>query len=35
VLRKELDARCHKAGINLEWGDVLRDLDRLQQGEVV
>ena len=34
VLRKELDARCRKAGIRPEWGDVLRDLDRLQQGEV-
>jgi hypothetical protein len=34
VLRKELDARCRKAGIKPEWGDVLRDLDRLQQGEV-
>ena len=34
VLRKELDARCRRAGIKPEWGDVLRDLDRLQQGEV-
>ena len=34
VLRKELDVRCREAGIKPEWGDVLRDLDRLQQGEV-
>lgn len=30
VLRKELDERCRKAGFRPEWGDVLRDLDRLQ-----
>src|SRR4051794_90656 len=30
VLRKELDERCCKAGLRPEWGDVLRDLDRLQ-----
>jgi hypothetical protein len=34
VLRKELQARCAAAGIKLEWGDLLRDLDRLQQGTV-
>ena len=34
VLRKELDARCRKAGIRPEWGDVLRDLDRLQEVEI-
>jgi Transposase DDE domain len=34
VLRKELDARCRKAGIRPEWGDVLRDLDRLQEIEI-
>ena len=34
VLRKELDARCRKAGIKPEWGDVLRDLDRLQEVEI-
>ncbi len=31
VPRKELDARCRKAGFRPEWGDVLLDLDRLQQ----
>jgi hypothetical protein len=31
VLRKELDARCRAAGLRPEWGDVLRDLDRLQE----
>ncbi|MGI9450808.1 MAG: IS1634 family transposase [Geminicoccaceae bacterium] len=31
VLRKELQARCEKAGIKPEWRDVLRDLDRLQE----
>jgi hypothetical protein len=30
VLRKELDERCRHAGFRPEWGDVLRDLDRLQ-----
>jgi hypothetical protein len=30
VLRKELDERCHAVGFHPEWGDVLRDLDRLQ-----
>jgi transposase len=31
ILRKELDARCRTAGLQPEWGDVLRDLDRLQE----
>ena len=31
VLRQELDERCRKAGLRPEWGDVLRDLDRLQE----
>src|SRR5215203_2881913 len=31
VLRKELDERCRNAGFRPEWGDVLRDLDRLQE----
>src|SRR3954463_1021731 len=31
VLRKELDERCRKVGFRPEWGDVLRDLDRLQE----
>jgi Transposase DDE domain len=34
VLRKELDARCRKAGFRPEWADVLRDLDRLQTVEL-
>ena len=31
VLRKELDRRCREAGFRPEWGDVVRDLDRLQE----
>ena len=31
VLRKELDERLAAAGLELEWGDVVRDLDRLEQ----
>ena len=31
VLKKELDDRCQAAGLRPEWGDVLRDLDRLQE----
>jgi hypothetical protein len=31
ILRKELDARCREAGQQHEWGDVLRDLDRMQE----
>jgi hypothetical protein len=31
VLRKELQARCAAIGLRPEWGDVLRDLDRLQE----
>ena len=34
VLRKELGERCRKAGFRPEWGDVLRDLDRLQEVEI-
>jgi Transposase DDE domain len=34
VLRKELDARCRGAGFRPEWGDVLLDLDRLQEVEI-
>ena len=34
VLRKELDARCRKAGFRPEWGDVLLDLDRFQEVEI-
>src|SRR5215213_2418831 len=31
ILRKELDERCRAAGFRPEWGDVLRDLDRLRE----
>jgi len=31
ILRKELDERCRKVGFRPEWGDVRRDLDRLQE----
>jgi hypothetical protein len=31
ILRKELDERCRAARFRPEWGDVLRDLDRLQE----
>jgi hypothetical protein len=34
ILRKELDERCHRAGFSPEWGDVLRDLDRLQRATI-
>ena len=34
VLRKELDDRCRTAAFRPEWGDVLRDLNRLQQGMI-
>ena len=34
VLRKELDARCRRAGFRPEWGEVLLDLDRLQEVEI-
>jgi hypothetical protein len=34
VLRKELDDRCQAADFRPEWGDVLRDLDRLQEVEL-
>ncbi|MBV8916216.1 MAG: IS1634 family transposase [Acetobacteraceae bacterium] len=34
VLRKQLDERCRNAGFRPEWGDVLRDLDRLQEVDI-
>src|SRR4051794_4841865 len=34
ILRKELDERCGKVGLRPEWGDVLRDLDRLQHATI-
>lgn len=34
ILKDELLRRCRVVGLKPEWGDVLRDLDRLQQGKV-
>jgi hypothetical protein len=34
MLQKELHDRCRTAGFRPEWGDVLRDLDRLQDVEI-
>ena len=34
ILRQELDERCGKVGLRPEWGDVLRDLDRLQHATI-
>ena len=34
VLRKELEDRCAAARLKPEWGEVLRDLDRLQELEL-
>jgi hypothetical protein len=34
VLRQELQARLEERGHDLEWADVIQDLDRLQQVEV-
>jgi hypothetical protein len=34
VLRKELQTQCASVGIKPEWGDVLRDLDRLQRAVI-
>jgi hypothetical protein len=31
VLRKELDERLDAAGAELEWGDIVRDLDRVEE----
>ncbi len=31
ILRKELDERCGMLGFRPEWGDMMRDLDRLQE----
>lgn len=35
VLRTELQARLDRAGHDLEWGDVVRDLDHFAETEVV
>ena len=34
VLQKDLADRCHAAGITVEWTDLLRDLDRLQEATI-
>jgi hypothetical protein len=34
VLHKELADRCRDAGLTVEWADLLRDLDRLQQATI-
>ncbi len=34
VVQKELADRCREAGIVVEWGDLLRDLDRLQEATI-
>ena len=34
VLQKELTDRCRAAGISVEWADLLRDLDRLQEATI-
>jgi hypothetical protein len=31
VLRKELDERLATAGLDLEWADAVRDLDRIEE----
>src|SRR6059058_740461 len=34
LLAKQLEDRLHRHGIAAEWGDILRDLDRLQEIEL-
>ena len=34
VLQKELADRCRAAGVIVEWGDLIRDLDRLQEATI-
>ena len=34
LLQKELADRCRAAGLAVEWADLLRDLDRLQQATI-
>ncbi len=31
MLRKELDERLTAAGVTAEWGDIVRDLDRVEE----
>lgn len=34
VLQKELADRCRAAGLDVEWADLIRDLDRLQEATI-
>ncbi len=34
MLQKELADRCQAAGVTVEWADLLRDLDRLQEATI-
>ena len=34
LLAKELEDRLHRYGVAAEWGDIVRDLDRLQEIEL-
>ena len=34
MLQKELADRCRTAGVIVEWDDLIRDLDRLQQATI-
>ena len=34
VLQKELADRCRAAGVSVEWDDLIRDLDRLQEATI-
>jgi transposase len=34
VLQKELDSLCRAKGVEVEWADLIRDLDRLQEASI-
>ena len=34
ILHQAIDEKLHRAGKRVEWADLLRDLDRLQHGEI-
>jgi transposase len=34
VLQKELDSLCRAKGVVVEWADLIRDLDRLQEATI-
>ena len=34
MLQKELADRCRAAGVSVEWDDLIRDLDRLQEATI-